>query len=223
MFTIDEQSGKVFITREAIKRGNYQVGDRFILTLSVESHTSYDTTVENAVCQLSVRLTDKDYTFVLPMSRFSLDRILFEYLNPLRERYLPRTFEADGVKIAVQDLIEPKTQQQNEAPKTEHYLLVQVETANGLKPVDLDLFADMWKNYSKSNKYFDEFREGLIERRPESKSSHVDIAKGGFGHTSHFYGNWLFWLLALIAVLLFGIMIFFVLGLKKTKKQQYGS
>lgn len=216
LFHIDEQTGKVYVSPVALKQGNYRPGDRLLLTISVESrplHSDAEELVENAVCQLSVRLVERDFTIILPMAHLPVDRIFFEFLNPQRESYLPRNFEINGVKIAVQDLIESTRFR----PNLHYYLLVQVES---LKPVDLELFGDLWRNYSSLNRYLAEFKSdiGLIEKQPESESRQMD--RSFPDDNLPFYHNWLFWLLVAIGVLLLAILTAFMYCISQNKKKQ---
>lgn len=219
LFHIDEQTGKVYLSPVALKQGNYRAGDRLLLTISVESrplHSDAEELVENAVCQLSIRLVERDFTIILPMAHLPIERIFFEFLNPQRESYLPRNFEINGVKIAVQDLIESTRSRQN----LHYYLLVQVES---LKPVDLELFGDLWRNYSSLNRYLAEFKSdiGLIEKQPESESRQANDRPDLFGADSVvFYHNWLFWLLVAIGALLLAILTAFMYCIGQNKKRQ---
>jgi hypothetical protein len=209
----------VYISRRALKEAQYGPGDRLLLTIVAESRPTNaiidsvgDDLIENAVCQLSIRLTDRDYTLVLPMSaRMPFDRIYQEYLNPLKTSYLPREFEADGVRIAVQDLIEKQSRTH------QYYMLVQVESGNGMKPVDLDAFAELWKNYS-SGSGNGRFLGEVVER--ETRAEFEPRQSEGSRDDTPFYLNWLFWLLVLIGVLLFAILVLFVFCIKITKQQR---
>jgi hypothetical protein len=95
-----------------------------------------------------------------------------------------------------------------------------VETKFDHKQVDLDLFINMWKNYSSSNTYLRELtNNGFIDRQPVEEARVMD-PYDQFDYNKPFYTNWLFWLLAIIGLLLVLILVFFICCLKQTKKQQ---
>lgn len=206
IFTIDELTGKVYGNRAALKQIGFKVGDRFILTIEAVSKNFYNDETENAITQLNVRLTEKDYTFMLPMKHVKVEKIVFEYLNPLKPGYLPRLLEADGIKVAVQDLV-------NSQSKASHYLFVQIETLNGRQSLNLDTL----RNYTITNKYLNDFLEQIIEREPLSERRKLE-PDYGINFSGPFYTHWLFWLLFIIGLLLITILAFIVLCFKSNKK-----
>lgn len=215
LFSIDEVNGKIYANRDFMRKEGYQTGDRFVLTVSALSINMYSDETENTLTQLTVRLTDKDYSFIMPLKRVDVQEILFECLNPLKAKYIPRILEADGVKIAIQDLVPIKSLLTGE---TSHNLVLQVEAKQEHKTLDLDLFVNLWKNYSISNRFFNEFNGGLIDRRPVS-NARMGQPFDLYDLSRPFYLSWLFWLLAIIGILLIVILIFFVFCIKITRKQ----
>ena len=233
LFLLDEINGKVYMRRERLADAEaaeaYKPGDRFILTIAASSADTTTTATENTLTQLTVRLTEKDYSFIMPLRKqISLNDIMFNYLNPLRVKYIPRILEADGVKISIQDLIvlaSSSSVSSSAAAAAPSYLIIQVETKFDHKQVDLDLFIDMWRNYSSSNAYLRELNS-FIDRQPIKDARLVDDmdAVGGgsgsdFASSRPFYSSWLFWLLAIIGLLLFIILVFIVCCIKMSSKQ----
>ena len=87
---------------------SYNVGDKFILTISAACQTNLkiDVEEENTLTHLSVRITEKDYSFIMPINeKLKQEDVIFNYLNPLRANYVPRVLETDGVKLSIQDFI----------------------------------------------------------------------------------------------------------------------
>ena len=221
LFLIESSTGKVFVNRNTLAKSNYKIGDRFILTISAQAQTDLDINVEdeNTVSHLTIRLTDKDYSFLLPINNnYKLDYILFNYLNPLRANYIPRVLEADGVKLSIQDLVPSKLANTNVdlSYSGGFNLVFQVETRNDHKQVNLDLFVNMWKNYSASNIFLKELNN-FVDRQPTQNARRVDLLDGI--DSRPFYMSWLFWLLFIIGILLIIILVFFVFCLKLTRKQ----
>jgi hypothetical protein len=178
---------------------------------------------------LSVRITEKDYSFIMPINeRLKQEDIVFNYLNPLRTNYIPRVLETDGVKLSIQDLVISKiprhvnhqsdsfSYETNDREATVHDLIFQVDNKVDHKQVNLDSFANIWKNYSVSNLFLSEFNN-LIEREPVKDARHMQDIDGF--DSRPFYLNWLFWLLCIIGILLIIILIFFICCLKLTRKQ----
>jgi hypothetical protein len=227
LFFIDTNTGKILVNKKVLFKSSYDVGDKFILTISAACQTDFEINVEdeNTLTHLYIRLTEKDYTFIMPINRkFKKEEIMFNYLNPLRANYIPRVLETDGVKLSVQDLIHSTQIVKKQKDLVSNYdLIFQVDTRSEHKQVNLDLFVNMWKNYSAAfgaNEF-----NNFIEREPlfnqarrtiEQPLSSFDI----FSDSRPFYFNWLFWLLAFIGVLLIIILVFFVCCIKLTKKQQ---
>lgn len=214
LFTIDQINGKVYINKEFAQKENYQIGDRFVLTLSAWSPSQYSDETENTITQLTIRLTDKDYSFIMPLKSHDLEDIMFHSLNPLRPKYIPRILQADGVKVAIQDLLAIKS---SGSESTKYSLVIQVEAKQEQKTLDLELFLKIWKNYSPSRAFMNEFEHGFIDPRPlRTRADDTDI----FSIYKPFYSSWLFWLLFFIGCLLVIILIFFVFCLRQNHKQQ---
>lgn len=209
LFIIDEINGKIYINKDLVRQQNYQIGDQFVLTISAWSPSQYSDETENTITQLTVRLTDKDYSFIMPLKNNDLQEIMFKSLNPLSHKYIPRILQADGVKVAVQDLLV-------DSDRTKYSLVIQVEARQEKKTLDLDLFLKIWKNYSPSRAFMNEFDEGFIDPRPlRNRAEETDI----FSIYKPFYSSWLFWLLFLIGCLLVLILIIFVFCLRQNHKQ----
>ena len=80
----------------------------------------------------------------------------------------------------------------------------------------MDRFVNMWKNYSASNVFLNEFNS-FIEREPTKNARRIESFDTF--DSRPFYLNWLFWLLLIIGILLIIILIFFVCCIKLTRKQ----
>ncbi len=211
---------------------SYNIGDKFILTISAACQTNLkiDVEEENTLTHLSVRITEKDYSFIMPINeKLKQEEVIFNYLNPLRANYVPRVLETDGVKLSIQDLVISKLPRHNQKskfasmdyeanePETKVFdLIFQVDNKADHKQVNLDSFANIWKNFSVSN-FFSSDLNSLIEREPVKDARHIQDLDGF--ETRPFYLNWLFWLLCIIGILLIIILIFFVCCIKLTRKQ----
>lgn len=214
LFIIDEINGKVYINKALALKENYQIGDRFVLTLSAWSPSQYSDETENTITQLTIRLTDKDYSFIMPLKSHDLQDIMFKSLNPLKSKYIPRMLQADGVKVAIQDLLGTKS---STSDLTKYSLVIQVEARQEKKSLDLDLFLKIWQNFSPSKAFMNEFDHGFIDPRPlQDRIDDTDI----FSIYKPFYLSWLFWLLFLIGCLLILILLFFIYCLRQNHKNQ---
>ena len=205
---------------------SYNIGDKFVMTISATCQTDLNINIdeENTLTHLSIRITEKDYSFIMPINKdLQKEDIVFNYLNPLRTNYIPRVLETDGVKLSIQDLIALKVSPPNDfsseekEPKKRFDLIFQVDNKMDHNQVNLDLFVNLWKNYSASNIFLNEFSD-LVEREPQDARRVLDQSLDGFD-SRPFYFNWLFWLLCIIGILLVIILIFFFCCIKLTRKQ----
>jgi len=122
---------------------------------------------------------------------------------------MSRIIEADGVRIAVQDLVEKKAQ-------SEYDLVLQLSSNIDHEQAELKSFIEFWKNFSASNAYLKNFN--FIDKQPVPNAVHINPED--MYESTPFYYNWLFWLLSLISVLLIIILIIFVICIKLTKKDK---
>ena len=144
LFSVDVNTGKIFANKRMLLKANYHVGDRFIITIAAVCQTALEINVddENTLTHLTVRLTDKDYSFIMPINKkFKHDDIVLNYLNPLRTNYIPRVLETDGVKLSVQDLIAsklpPSEKTEDDETQAGFDLIFQVDTKQDHKQVGL--------------------------------------------------------------------------------------
>jgi hypothetical protein len=207
LFFINKNNGKVYLNR--LRLTDFQVGDKFILSISAISRSKLDSSIEdNTITELHLRLTQQDFNFILSI-KGNLDKMIFNYLNPLHNEYIARIIEADGVRIAVQDLVEKKAQ-------SEYDLVLQLSSNIDHEQAELKSFIEFWKNFSASNAYLKNFN--FIDKQPVPNAVHINPED--MYESTPFYYNWLFWLLSLISVLLIIILIIFVICIKLTKKDK---
>jgi len=244
LFDVDSFTGKVYINRDLIRQNGYQVGDKFILSVVATAYAANSSSVlnfyENTVTQLTVRLTDRDYSFMMTI-RNSLNNILSNHLNPLKELYIPRLLEADGVKLSIQDLVPSKlidlTAEMNStsvnvsemlidfSAQTHYYdLIMQVGTNSDHVQINLDSFVNLMKNFSNAN-VFTKGLDSLTSRQPievEPLLSDPNRNNSLYDFDKPFYMNWFFWVLLIVALMVFMILGFFVncAYLSKHHKQQ---
>ena len=220
LFDVDSYSGKIYINRDLIRKNSYQVGDKFILSVVATAYAANSTNVlnffENTVTQLTVRLTDRDYSFMMTI-RNSLNNILSNHLNPLKEMYIPRLLEADGVKLSIQDLVTSKLVDlkiRDFSAQTHHYdLIMQVGTSSDHVQINLDSFVNLWKNFSTAN-VFTKGLDSLTSRQPiEEEPLLSDQTRNNnslYDFDKPFYLNWFFWVMLIVGLMMFMILGFFV-------------
>lgn len=229
LFDIDSYTGKIYINREYLSDMEYEYGDIFILTVVATAYEPNSNTVlsklENTVTRLFVRITERDYSLIMPVTN-SLHSLLTVNMNPLKELYIPRLLEADGVECTIQDLVLVKTDKNvNRMDESLYNVIIQLENNRDNKPCSLDKFANIWQNFSISPVYFNNFdrlEERSFNRRDQNEE---DLAFLKIPRESPFYFNWLFWFL-IISTLLVLIIAMFCLNcyclkkaIKKTSKQ----
>lgn len=190
----------------------YNYGDTFIVTIVAtayepNSHIALSE-LENTVTRLFVRITERDYSMIMPVTN-NLQTILFQNLNPLKELYVPRLLEADGMVVTIQDLV-LSTNQSGVSP-TETFLyniIIQVENNRNHKPANLDSFANVWQNFSMSPVFlnsFNQVREREVGRRNQRDE---DLAFLKEQREKPFYLNLMFWLLMTTSILILVIALF---------------
>ena len=203
----------------------YGHGDVFVLTVVATAYELNSNTVlsemENTVTRLFVRITELDYSLVLPVTN-TLETILQDNLNPLKEKYVPRMLEADNLRITIQDLVLADGKSVNESDNALYNVIIQVETGRNHQPYNLDGFADVWKNFSISPVYFDTMNR--VSERQFNKRGQPDegLAFLVEPNSDTFNSNMMFWFL-ILAVLLVSIVIMFYVNcycLKRTIKKQ---
>ena len=205
LFDIDAYTGKVFINREVLDDLDYSFGDLFILSIVATAYAPHSDSVlnplENTMTRLYVRITQKDYSLIMPI-KDNLGSILLNNLNPLKEMYMPRLLVTDGVKITIQDLVMANQTELSglSIGETNNFdIIMQVETNFDHRPIGLDKFVNMWQNFSASTIYFKDFdRVGALS----------DSLQNNETAQKPFYFSWIFWF-ALISVLFAAILIAF--------------
>ena len=199
----------------------YSYGDVFILTVVATAYEPNSKTVlselENTVTRLFVRITERDYSLIMPVTN-NLKSLLTINMNPLKELYIPRLLEADGVKLTIQDLVLATADRSVKSTDESLYnVIIQLETNRDNKPCSLDEFANIWQNLSLSPVHFNNFNsfeERSLSRRGQNEE---DLAFLKIPRESPFYFNWLFWFL-IISVLLLLIIAMFCLNCYCLKK-----
>jgi protocadherin-16/23 len=229
LFDIDSLSGKVYINRDLISKSDYQIGDKFILSLTATAYAANSTSVLNAyestVTHLTVRLTERDYSIIMRI-RNSLNFILVNYLNPLKENYIPLLLAADGMKLSIQDLAPsklvdptiisiPNNISEESGEKLNLFdLTYQMETSSDHTQINLDSFINKVKSLSTANIFVKDFDQ-LTDRQPVQDepllSDVVDKNSNLLYDSSRpFYANWFFWVCAIVGLMIFMIVSFFV-------------
>jgi len=212
LFDIDAYTGKIYINREYLHDMEYNYGDLFILTVVATAYEANSWTalseLENTNTHVFVRITERDYSLIIPVKN-SLTTLLSENFNPLKEMYIPRLFEADGIKITIQDLVLSKSVSVEANENVLYNVILQAETNRDKRPANLDKFASLWQNFSMSPVYFSDF-QGVKERQFNRRSgSEKDLAFRLEGSDEKpFYLSWMFWLLAVTSLVILVIAVF---------------
>lgn len=226
LFDIDSFTGKVYMNKDLVTKLDHKIGDKFILSIVATSYAANSSNVlnsyENTLTHLTVRLTERDYSFVVSIKN-SLNNILLRHLNPLKEKYIPRLLEADGVKISIQDLVPSRLTQSlnlinndmstlNDSNQQSNLydLVMQVGTSSDHKQIDLDLFVNSWKNFSTLNRFDKDFTQLTGLQPVEEEPLISDLNRNLYDFSRPFYLNWFFWILVIVALLVLIILGFFV-------------
>lgn len=202
----------------------YNYGDTFILTVVATAYKHNSRTVlsrlENTVTRLFVRISERDYSLVIPVTN-NLKAILQDNLNPLKEKYIPRLLETDGLRLTIQDLVLTTSNVVKETDNSLYNVIIQVETNMNHRPCDLDGFADIWSNFSISPVYFDTFSRVTERQMNKRGQADEDLAFLVEPRKERLIYNPIFWFVV-VAVLLVMIVIMFCVNcycLKKTIKK----
>ncbi len=212
LFDIDAYSGKIYINRDYLEDMEYNYGDVFILTVVATAYEANSWTnlneMENTNTHVYVRITERDYSLIVPVTN-SLEKLLSENFNPLKEKYIPRLFETDGIKITIQDLVLAKNISVESSESTLYNVILQAETSQEKRPANLDKFVSSWQNFSMSPVYFDDFegvRERQLNRRGEVEKDLAFHLRGT--DEKPLYLSWMFWLLAFTSLVILVIAVF---------------